>query len=524
MAAENKPEYKGFQQGDIAVRKGRLCVISKINWTTSPPDVTVKMQDTGDEVGTEFSRLCRPTDEDMLKFPMNQKENSPILSHSKPHDASASTTTNPRKRSFFDAFFKERKQKFTKSSVTQPTSSTNNHNTHTTVSHTRSCDDMPQINANYSDKRTFEDLLFEEPSHKRRKLNSNSKNVAQGWHCSACTVENQDMDTLKCYLCDTPRTYEEKIKYPTISPVTQNNNSKEQKDNDQSSLTYITWNVWFQEEIQVIERMKAIGNIIDKHKADIVCFQEITPLILDILQNGDWYRNNGYSSTILPSHGAFEGLRYFNVIMTRHEFVRDAIQFKYFKNTQMGRHLIVTPIQLKTNDKRIVYAATSHLESPVGTWAGGRKDKFSPQRKEQLAHSLQVLDDDKICSNKNVIFGGDFNWCRPTKNAENDGDLNKLLHGPWTDCWHALHPNDKGYTYDAKANGMLSGYLQNRLDRIVYKKNGDLRLKSCQMIGREAIPNITYVKTFKRKKGNEDKILPVFPSDHFGLVAQFDII
>eukprot|EP01083_Nonionella_stella_P095946 269503_1 len=303
MAAENKPEYKGFQQGDIAVRKGRLCVISKINWTTSPPDVTVKMQDTGDEVGTEFSRLCRPTDEDMLKFPMvcsrttqsystshNQKENSPILSHSKPHDASASTTTNPRKRSFFDAFFKERKQKFTKSSVTQPTSSTNNHNTNTTVSHTRSCDDMPQINSKYSDKRTFEDLLFEEPSHKRRKLNSNSKNVAQGWYCGACTVENQDMDTLKCYLCDTPRTYEEKIKYPTISPVgaildkldpikwprvAQNNNSKEQKDNDQSSLTYITWNVWFQEEIQVIERMKAIGNIIDKHKADIVCFQEI---------------------------------------------------------------------------------------------------------------------------------------------------------------------------------------------------------------------------------------------------------
>eukprot|EP01083_Nonionella_stella_P300982 1030272_1 len=63
MAAkfQNRPTHKGFRQGDLAVRKGKLCVISKINWSTNPPDVTVKMRDTGDEIGTEFSRLSRPT-------------------------------------------------------------------------------------------------------------------------------------------------------------------------------------------------------------------------------------------------------------------------------------------------------------------------------------------------------------------------------------------------------------------------------------------------------------------------------
>jgi len=51
--------------------------------------------------------------------------------------------------------------------------------------------------------------------------------------------------------------------------------------NEKKVLTFITWNVWFNEELKVRERMNAIGTII-KHDADIVCLQEVTPLILDI--------------------------------------------------------------------------------------------------------------------------------------------------------------------------------------------------------------------------------------------------
>merc|ERR1711933_201008 len=99
---------------------------------------------------------------------------------------------------------------------------------------------------------------------------------------------------------------------------------------NQRTLTYLTWNVWFNEELEVIERMKAIGGIIEKHNADIVCLQEVTVTILDILQQSPWYCNNGYSSTILPSHGMFGHCAYFNVIMTTHQIQRDLIQFKPF--------------------------------------------------------------------------------------------------------------------------------------------------------------------------------------------------
>lgn len=62
MAAEKDAQtYNGFKKGDFAVRKGRLCSIIKIHWETNPPSVTVKMQDDGNEVGTEFDRLQKPS-------------------------------------------------------------------------------------------------------------------------------------------------------------------------------------------------------------------------------------------------------------------------------------------------------------------------------------------------------------------------------------------------------------------------------------------------------------------------------
>ena len=391
------------------------------------------------------------------------------------------------------------------------------------------------------------------------------------------------MDALKCSICETPRTFEETIKYPDVEPVIispvstemkqmpvdddkmmkngqneqneqngQNGqNQTEQKEDEyvmvdhddgqspmaidgvehkeneknsaQQTLTYLTWNVWFNEELEVIQRMKAIGEHIQKYDADIVCLQEVTSTILDILQQSPWYSNGGYSSTILPAHGQFALCTYFNVIMTKHEMIRDSIRFIPFENSVMGRHLIVCPIKIGDT---VVWAATSHLESPVGPHMGGKEDWFSAERKEQLKFSMMILDERRYCDSNNVVFGGDMNWRKPSKNGknENDGNMKQYLRANWSDCYETLHPNDDGFTYDAKENGMLLGYLRNRLDRVLYKTNGNLKLKSCEMIGKEAIPNVSYIKETKRKGNVEHKRLPVLPSDHFGLCAKFDFV
>ena len=53
----SKSEYNGFHEGSYAVRKGRLCIITKIHFEMNPPSVTVKMIDNNAEVNTEFTKL-----------------------------------------------------------------------------------------------------------------------------------------------------------------------------------------------------------------------------------------------------------------------------------------------------------------------------------------------------------------------------------------------------------------------------------------------------------------------------------
>ena len=71
---------------------------------------------------------------------------------------------------------------------------------------------------------------------------------------------------------------------------------------------------------------------------------------------------------------------------------------------------------------------------------------------------------------------------------------------------------------------MLLGYFKNRLDRVLYETNGNLRLKSCEIIGKEAIPNVTFIKETEKKGKVEHKRLPVLPSNHFGLCAKFEVV
>ena len=75
-----------------------------------------------------------------------------------------------------------------------------------------------------------------------------------------------------------------------------------------------------------------------------------------------------------------------------------------------------------------------------------------------------------------------------------------------------------GFTYDAKANGMLTGNLRGRVDRVFYKLR-DYDLEGVEMVGREPIPNLTYQKERSIKRVKQLVDMPVFPSDHFGLLV-----
>ena len=83
------------------------------------------------------------------------------------------------------------------------------------------------------------------------------------------------------------------------------------------------------------------------------------------------------------------------------------------------------------------------------------------------------------------------------------------------DVWPELWPGAPGHTWDGPGNGMLSSSFRARLDRI-FVKLADWEAQSIEMVGREAIPGLTYSKMVRGK----EKQLPVLPSDHYGLLLR----
>jgi tyrosyl-DNA phosphodiesterase 2 len=175
-----------------------------------------------------------------------------------------------------------------------------------------------------------------------------------------------------------------------------------------------------------------------------------------------------------------------------------------FGNTIIGRELCVADIQ--TGETTNLVVATTHLESPCP--APPKWDQmYTKERIAQANVSLEILG-----RYRNAILCGDMNW-----NEKVDGPF--PMPDGWIDAWVHLKPGEDGWTYDTKANGMLSANrkIQGRLDRFMCKLE-DFKIDGIELIGTEAIPGVMYVKEKKVCNLIRQIELPVFPSDHFGLI------
>lgn len=263
-------------------------------------------------------------------------------------------------------------------------------------------------------------------------------------------------------------------------------------------LRILSYNVWFREDLELHKRMEALGDLILQHLPDLICFQEVTPDIYEIFQNSDWW---GMYKCSLSKEMAITR-PYFCMQMSKLP-VR-AFRRKPFDNSCMGRELCMAEVNVGMDKKLVV--ATSHLESPS---PGPPKwdQMFSKERVTQAKESIRILKD-----LPNVIFCGDMNW-----DDKLDGAF--PLNNGWLDAWTELRAGDNGWTYDTKSNQMLSGNrtLQKRLDRFVCNLS-DFKIDSIEMIGKEAIPGLSYCRE-KKVRGEVKKLqLPVLPSDHYGLL------
>ncbi|KAL0286201.1 UNVERIFIED_CONTAM: Glucan endo-1,3-beta-glucosidase 1 [Sesamum angustifolium] len=228
----------------------------------------------------------------------------------------------------------------------------------------------------------------------------------------------------------------------------------------------LSYNVWFREDLEMHKRMKALGDLIELHSPDVMCFQEVTPSFYGIFQ-----KSGGGSDTVAQ-------------YQTRRHFLEHISACSY-PNCRLN------PI----------------AANPSITLSWAENFVLQKLKCDQANEAVRFLE-----KNQNVIFCGDMNW-----DDKLDGPF-PLLEG-WVDAWTELRPGEVGWTYDTKSNKMLSGNrtLQKRLDRFVCKLK-DLKISEIEMIGKDAIPGLSYIKE-KRVKGQvKELVLPVLPSDHYGML------
>eukprot|EP01041_Mallomonas_annulata_P009985 gene9984-20763_t len=274
-------------------------------------------------------------------------------------------------------------------------------------------------------------------------------------------------------------------------------------------ITLLSYNVWFAEEVALLHRMKGISNIIQHEKPNIICLQEVTQLIYQILSREPWW--SGYSCSLDIDKLAYAG-QYFVLLFTN--LPNPTFKTRPYQISEMGRDLVTVTCPLQH-----LIIGTTHLESPT-------PPRFNEkERMHQIKQAFTWLEAETASNDYDILMAGDLNWCEyRTGKQPDDGEV--PLPPQWIDTWTHTHPRDAGYTYDSYTNAMLKGNLHGRLDRCLCKLSTNintnsnrlhLELGEVQLVGKDTIPDVTYEKSFR---GNTE-ILPVLPSDHYGLLVKF---
>eukprot|EP00659_Diplonema_papillatum_P016122 gene16122-24697_t len=293
-----------------------------------------------------------------------------------------------------------------------------------------------------------------------------------------------------------------------------------------SDLRVMTFNIWFGPMARA-DRARAVVRLMQKNAAHVICLQEVTAPAWNVISNEPWVAENCY--LVDPSLSSFTSP--YGVVILSTLPVEEAAYWN-FSNSRMGRGLMEASIRVAEN--KVVRVGTVHLESLDSVRV----------RREQLLFSASVMATYALES-AFLVLCGDFNFdC--TRNYRKDGaplendTLRELA--AWCDAWPAVHARLPGHTFDTVRNKMLSGRRPERMrfDRVLTYGR---KPRHIQIVGNEpmVLPKKKASEKFpshviydqdlaqaaqRAASGGavakiDDTRLPIYPSDHFGLVTSF---
>lgn len=292
-----------------------------------------------------------------------------------------------------------------------------------------------------------------------------------------------------------------------------------------------SWNVWF-DPLGQQQRYSAILSACRALSPDIICFQEVTPSFVSMLDAASDIRDD-YS---LSDH-ELDRYPYGNMMLAKKGI---DISFQFIPlPSEMGRKMLLA--EATWTDGTRIGVGNVHLESLSSR----------PVREQQLQVCERVLRDYDMS-----ILCGDFNFCsyRNYIETDNEGlglenDVLRRIMPDYKDMWPQVHPTEQGYTFDTVENGMLRLHRHERMryDRICYRgvAEGDRSMKSTwaahsiDLLGTSPVssdvstiaPATAAPSDFSTPPKVSRSVLvqpadarePVrlFPSDHFGLLGVF---
>jgi endonuclease/exonuclease/phosphatase family metal-dependent hydrolase len=257
-------------------------------------------------------------------------------------------------------------------------------------------------------------------------------------------------------------------------------------------FSLITWNVWFDLHF-VKERITAQIIEILRYKPLVVCLQEMTDVILDIIKNHEELNNNYRIVSDEYSTKPYGEIMLLNKIMQT--------KYKYYSipyvHTKMSRRINV--LYLERFDLCVM---NTHLESEFNSENTTKRE----QAKYLFKYAKYIL-----CQGfaKYVLMVGDMNISK-----EDEQWMTELMYqyGIRDSFLYllndiALIPN----TYDYTKNTNVKGKFKSRLDRVLF-------------YGTACIPtNYKLIGTTAFDVNNHNTIEKCFPSDHFGIYVTFQM-
>ncbi|XP_053570779.1 tyrosyl-DNA phosphodiesterase 2 [Bombina bombina] len=252
---------------------------------------------------------------------------------------------------------------------------------------------------------------------------------------------------------------------------------------DESRFSFVTWNIDGLDQSNLSERARGVCSYLALYSPDVIFLQEVIPPYFEYL------KKRAVSYNIIT--GDEDG--YFTAIMLKKSRVKIiSREIVTYPTTSMMRNLLIANVTISGTN---ICLMTSHLESTK---------EHSQERLKQLQVVLEKMQE--VPPSTTVIFGGDTNL-RDTEVTKLGGLPSNIL-----DVWEFLgKPEHCRYTWDTKVNNNLGARYTCRLrfDRILYRAavdGGQVIPQSLDLIGLE-----------KLDCGR-------FPSDHWGLLCDFDVI